>query len=135
MKYEVDFLLPWKLQKICYYGVMLENTLGHSVCRIFYFWLVSIVNLNTRGPLLHCTCFGFKIVDFIINGWNFVFPFTKLQMPMPLLEESSPVYLFRSITICVLASYLDIFTRSLYIWPLETSFFKFSIGYYSQITS
>ena len=33
--------------------VMPENTLGQSVCRIFYFWLV---NLNTGGPLLHCTC-------------------------------------------------------------------------------
>ena len=25
--------------------------------QIFYCWLVWLVNLNTRGPLLHCTCF------------------------------------------------------------------------------
>ena len=25
-------------------------------CRIFYFWLVWLVNFNTGGPLLHCTC-------------------------------------------------------------------------------
>ena len=38
--------------------VMPENTLGQSVCRIFYFWLVWLVNLITGGPLLHCTCFS-----------------------------------------------------------------------------
>ena len=42
---------------------MLENTLGQSVCRIFYFWLVWLVNLNTKGPLLHCTynCLVFSV--------------------------------------------------------------------------
>ena len=54
MRYQVDFLLPWKLQKISLFWVMLENTVGQSVCRIF--WFVWLVNLNTRGPLLHCTC-------------------------------------------------------------------------------
>ena len=41
------------------FWVIPENTLGQSVCRIFYFWLVWLVNLNTGGPLLHCTCFVF----------------------------------------------------------------------------
>ena len=27
----------------------------HICCRIFYFWLVWLINLNTGGPLLHCT--------------------------------------------------------------------------------
>ena len=37
---------------------MLENTLGQSVCRIFYF---GLVNLNSGGPLLHCTCLEFYL--------------------------------------------------------------------------
>ena len=41
MRYQVDFLLPWKLQKVsCYFGLRPQNTLGQSVCRIFYFGLV-----------------------------------------------------------------------------------------------
>ena len=44
-------------KNIILFWVMLENTLGQSVCRIFYFWLVWLVNLNTGGSLLHCTCF------------------------------------------------------------------------------
>ena len=56
MRWQVDFLLSLKLQKICYFGLWPQNTLGQSVCRIFYFWLVWIVNFNTGGLLLHCTC-------------------------------------------------------------------------------
>ena len=53
MRYEVDFCLPLKLEEIsCYFGLWLQNTLGHSVGRIFYFWLVWV---NTRGPFVHCT--------------------------------------------------------------------------------
>ena len=44
-------------KNIVLFWVMPENTLGQSVCRIFYFWLVWLVNRNTGGPLLHCTCF------------------------------------------------------------------------------
>ena len=44
-------------KNIILFWVILENTLGQSVCRIFYFWLVWLVNLNSGGPLLHCTCF------------------------------------------------------------------------------
>ena len=44
-------------KNIILFWVMLENTLGQSLCRIFHFWLVWLVKLNTRGPLLHCTCF------------------------------------------------------------------------------
>ena len=39
------------------FWVILENTLGQSICRIFYFWLNWLVNFNTGGPLLHCTYF------------------------------------------------------------------------------
>ena len=56
VRYQVDFLLPLKLQKVSLFWIMPENTLGQSVCRIFYFWLVWLLNLNTGGPLLHCTC-------------------------------------------------------------------------------
>ena len=53
MRYQVDFLLPLKLEEIlCYFGLWPQNALGQSVCRIFYFCLVK---LNTGGPLLHCT--------------------------------------------------------------------------------
>ena len=59
MRYQVNFLLPLKLQKIpCCFGLWLQITLGQSVCRIFYFWLVWLVKLNTGGPLLHCTWFS-----------------------------------------------------------------------------
>ena len=57
MRYQIDFLVPLKLEEICYYGLWPQNTFGQSVCRIFYFWLVWRVKLDTRGPLLHCTCF------------------------------------------------------------------------------
>ena len=58
MRYQVDFLLPLKLEEIlCYFGLWPQNALGQSVCRIFCFWLVWLVKLNTGGPLLHCTCF------------------------------------------------------------------------------
>ena len=57
MRYQVDFLLPLKLQKIsCYFGLCRKILLANQFCRIFYFWLVWYVILNTGGPLLHCTC-------------------------------------------------------------------------------
>ena len=43
-------------KNIIVFSVALENNLGQSVCRIFYFWLAWLVNHNTGGPLLHCTC-------------------------------------------------------------------------------
>ena len=60
LKYQVDFLLPLKLEEIsCCFGLWPQNTLGQSVCRIFYFWVVLLVKVNTQGPLLYCTCFIF----------------------------------------------------------------------------
>ena len=57
MRYQVDFLLPLKPEEmLCYFGLWSQNTLGQSVCRIFYFWLVWLVKFNTGVPLLHCTC-------------------------------------------------------------------------------
>ena len=65
VRYQVDFLLPLKLEEIlCYFGWWPQNTLGQSVCRIFDFWLVWLVKLNTRGLLLHC-CF----VCFFVNTY------------------------------------------------------------------
>ena len=68
MRYWVYFLLPWKLKEILrHFGLWPQNTLGQSVCRIFYFWLVWLVKRNTGGPLLHCTCFC-KIIP-IRQNW------------------------------------------------------------------
>ena len=58
MRYQIDFLLPLKLEEIlCYFGLWPQNALGQSVCRILFFWLVWLVKLNAGDPLLHCTCF------------------------------------------------------------------------------
>ena len=48
------FCLHWSYKNIILFWFMPGNTLGQSVCRIFYF--VWLVNLNTGGPLLYCTC-------------------------------------------------------------------------------
>ena len=57
MRYQVDFLLPLKLEEIlCYFGLWPQNTLDQSICRMFYFWLVWLVKRKTRGPLLHYSC-------------------------------------------------------------------------------
>ena len=67
MRYQVDFLLPLNLEEILYYfGWWPQNTLGQSVFRIFYFWLVWLVKLNTGGLLLHCTCLALWTVLFAI---------------------------------------------------------------------
>ena len=57
MRYQVDFLLSLKLQKIsCNFSLWPQKPLGQSVCRILYFWFVWLVNFSTGGPLIHCTC-------------------------------------------------------------------------------
>ena len=69
MRYQVDFLLPLKLEEIlCYFGWWPQNTLGQSVCRIFDFWLVWLVKLNTTGPLLQCTCYIFSRLVLIFRS-------------------------------------------------------------------
>ena len=55
-------------KNIILFWVMLENTLCRSVCRIFYFWLISLVNLNCGGPLLRFTCFF--VVMFMLCYWS-----------------------------------------------------------------
>ena len=44
-------------KNVILFWVMLDNTLGQSVYRIFYFWLVWLFNLNIGDPLLRCNCF------------------------------------------------------------------------------
>ena len=52
MKYQVDFFLPLKQQKISsYFGLWPQNTLGQSVCRIFCFDLFDLLILI---PVVHC---------------------------------------------------------------------------------
>ena len=57
------FCFHWSYKK--YHTILgyTRNTPGQSICRIFYFWLVWLVNLNTGGPLLHCTCYFWKAKD------------------------------------------------------------------------
>ena len=43
------FCFHWSCKKICYFGWWLQNTLGRSVCKIFYFRPVWLVNLNSDG--------------------------------------------------------------------------------------
>ena len=50
------FCFHWSYKKYAILDYDPQNTLGQSVCRIFYFWLVWIVNFNTGGLLLHCNC-------------------------------------------------------------------------------
>ena len=54
------FFATKKLQKTYYFGLWSQKTLRQSVRRIFYFWLVWLVNLNIEGRLLHCTCLPHK---------------------------------------------------------------------------
>ena len=81
MSCKVDLLLPVKLEKICYFGLWPENTVGQSVCRMFYFWLVWLVKLNTGGPLLHCTFFFVFLICFLVffvfDIRRFIKPFTN----------------------------------------------------------
>ena len=44
-------------KNVILFWVMLDNTLGQSVYRIFYFWLVWLFNLNIGDLLLRCNCF------------------------------------------------------------------------------
>ena len=64
MRYQVIFLLLLKLHFVAIisycFGLCLQNNFVQSVTRIFYFWVVSLVNLNTVGPLRHCTCLFLK---------------------------------------------------------------------------
>ena len=58
MRYQVDFLLSFKLQKIsCCFRLCRKILLANQFAGFFHFWLFWLVNLNTGGPLLHCTCF------------------------------------------------------------------------------
>ena len=44
-------------KNVILFWIMLDNTLGQSVYRIFYFWLVWLFNLNIGDPLLRCNYF------------------------------------------------------------------------------
>ena len=44
-------------KNVILFWIMLDNTLGQSVYRIFYFWLVWLFNLNIGDPLLRCSYF------------------------------------------------------------------------------
>ena len=73
MSYQVDFLLPLKLEQICYFGLWPQNTIGQSVCRTFYFWLIWFIKRNTGSPLLHCTCFCQALVGPISNLFSYCY--------------------------------------------------------------
>ena len=56
MRYQVDFLLPLKLQKIYYYGLCRKILLANQFAGFFTFELFDFLILILGGPLLHCTC-------------------------------------------------------------------------------
>ena len=51
MKYQVDFLLPLKLQKICYFGLFLKILLANQFTGFFTFDLFDLLILI---PGVHC---------------------------------------------------------------------------------
>ena len=59
------------------FWVMLENTLGQSVCRSFYFWFIWLVNLDTGCPLLHCTCSPKWLIGFF---WSFAWSWSDFKV-------------------------------------------------------
>ena len=67
----------WSYKKYAI-GLCLQNSLGQSVYSILYFWLVWLVNLNTRGPFLHCACLKF-----------FFSPRTRCAIIMFLMRDNS----------------------------------------------
>ena len=94
-------------KNVMLFWVMPQNNLGQSVCRIFYFWLVWLVNLNTWGPMLHCTCF-FCIQSLIskLSLFPLFFIFSPNDNPsktMTNLSSKKPFH-FRDIQIFVIFS-------------------------------
>ena len=108
--YQVDFLLPLKLEEIlCHFGLWPQNNLGQSVCRIFYFWLVWLVKLNTGGPLLHCTCLhGYRHIG-IYAFYVFIYIYIYIYIYICLCLYIYIGILFVVVCAC---SYLHIFTYS-----------------------
>ena len=83
------FCFHWSYKKYHTILVMLENTLGQSLCRIFYFWLVwllTLLILIPGGPLLHCTCF---VYDFSrkMFFWLYFINWPNFNVSLPLLLE------------------------------------------------
>ena len=63
MRYQVDFLLPLKLQKISYYfGLCRKISLANQFAGFFTFDLFDLLILIPGGPLLHCTSYNFITV-------------------------------------------------------------------------
>ena len=54
IRYQVDFLLPLKLQKYTILGYSAEYSWTISLQD--FLLLLWLANLNTRDPLLHCIC-------------------------------------------------------------------------------
>ena len=79
----IKFIFPSiEATKNILFWVMPENTLGQSVCRIVYFWLV---NPNTGGPLPHCTCYYcqemVKMFQMYHLRWTNSHQFLKMKNP------------------------------------------------------
>ena len=90
-------MFPLKLQKIsCYLGYAAKYS-WHISWRIFYFWLVCLVNLNTGSQLPQFTCFVCaKMINLLNLNWsseNFVIiakGFLKLPNLHMLIKQKSP---------------------------------------------
>ena len=55
MRYKLIFCFHRSCKKIYYFGLWPQDILGQPVCRIFYFWLSWLVNVDIRDLLLHYT--------------------------------------------------------------------------------
>ena len=90
-------MFPLKLQKIsCYLGYAAKYS-WHISWRIFYFWLVWLVNLNTGSQLPQFTCFVCaKMINLLNLNWsseNLVIiaeGFLKLPNLHMLIKQKSP---------------------------------------------
>ena len=78
------------------------------------------VNFSLLGIILFLIFFFLSSIAEICQ----FFHSRKLQMLMPLLEESSPIYSYKPMKISILASCQGILTGSLHLGSLETSFFN-----------
>ena len=66
LKYQVDFLLPLKLQKYAIFGFAAKYSWPISLQD--FLLLLLLVNLNNGGSLLHCVCwFGKMWIGFEAN--------------------------------------------------------------------
>ena len=75
---QVDFLLPFKLQKIsCYFGLCRKTLLANQIARIFTFDLFDLLILI---PVVHCYIVLLIWVTWIVNIGHILIQIKKSQI-------------------------------------------------------